>query len=639
MSPGTYVGTLPSSLGNIKTLQSLVLYSNEITGPLPASLSDLKNLQYLDIHTNNIATTPTRRRKMLEDMPIPSSSSSLRGIIIPQQTRRLDEMYLDPSFFVYANMTSLITLDISDNDYTGQVPALLCNLLTTLETLILVSVSPLSKRHENQFTCIAKCLRDSQSLNLILPANLPTCVEMTLTPTLAPTPTPTLPSEVLVKNSPSNTPLSNGVISGVTIGCVFFVCLFCGCVYYSLLIKGRSHLPSKSSTYQRTSPRGLQHREDEDIVRVTSVNVMNLRDITEATTAGGGGGSASSDGSSSTSSTSTDTKQWRAGRPTSRIMKKQSSESGDTVDSYFQTPTHRGDREACSSTLWSEDLADFQKGNVKMASRVPLQSPEFTFGDVYTSSSDGGDDDEDGDDSVYPNESEEDDDDEGDGVSVLHRHLSFQSELDLIQKQESADSAGLGVQDLYPDSFSQISTLSNDDLLSLPSRLSSFEHLSHNLNTNTAPPAVSPIVAGRKSIPRRGSEASSSAHPLTPHQQQLLASLHRNRTASANPHTSNPNASRSPKDRSLHSTTSGLRPVSSSTIPSLFSHLSPPYSVTSGLAHPPPVEGRSGGEHGAGAPFTRRASSDGSVDSAHSQNKQSSERRKMERSPSEQFEL
>jgi hypothetical protein len=581
--PSTYSGFLPSSFGNMKSLKSLVFYSNDIMGPLPSSISDLKDLDYLDVHNNSIALPPARR---LQD-----TIMSLRGSADHFDHRQLADIYIDPSFYLYAEMSSLTYLDISDNDYSGQVPSMLCNL--PLESLILVSLSTTPPpRHENHFTCIAKCLRDSSNLNLILPASLPTCVESTDSPT----PSPTVLISVRSSTN-SGTPLSSGAISGVAIGGMFFLCLLCGCCYYSLLIRDRSALPYKeSSTW--TPSRQNHSRDDDDIIRVSSVNVMNLRDIHE---------------SSSTSSSNEKQKKGRNHhhRHVSFGMNGEGDgdDDDDSAEEYFQSPTNH----QSSASVWSEELTDFQKGSINLV-KLPMGSPEFTFGDVYTSSSDGehgNGREEEEEESVYPLA-------EVDDESTHHRYSSeqsgsFQSQRKLqneFLKQNSAEE--VGVQDLYPDNMSdQISALSNDDLLSVPS----FEI------TN------SPVISRHKVLQHRSSDS----HSLRPQQQQLLASLHRTRSGSMTAAT----AAMSPQRR--HSGTSltgrSITSQQASIPPSL-----PPVPAT------PEAAARGGGENHKISLFPRV--SDGSVGSHQShgsmrsqKNRKTSERMKMERTPSEQFQL
>ena len=488
---------------------------------------------------------------------------TLRGSFEYFGHRKLEDVYIDPSFYIYAEMSSLNYLDISDNDYSGQVPSMLCNL--PLETLILVSLSTIPPRQENQFSCIAKCLRDSPNLNLILPASLPTCIDSTDSPTPGPT--------VLLSArgaSKSDTPLSSGAISGVTIGGIFFLCLICGCCYYSLLIRDRSALPFKESP--------LTHRDD-DIIRASSVNVMNLKDIYES------------------SSTSSNEKQNRVNQQHNISFEMDHGNDDDSAEDYFQSPSHV----QTTASVWSEELTDFQKGGIHIV-KLPLGSPEFNFGDVYTSSSDGehgnGADEEE---SVYPIA-------EADDESVNHysdNSASYHSQLKIhneIQKQNSAEE--VGVQDLYPDNMSdQISALSNDDLLSVPS------------SEITNSPMLSSL-GGRKVLQHRSSDS----HSLRPQQQQLITSLHRPRSGSMT----------SPQRRYSGQSASGRPNVSIS--PSLPSIPATPEAI----------------ENEKGSLFPRV--SDGSVGSHHSHRSQeskksqmtrrtSAERMKMERTPSEQFQF
>ena len=471
ISSSNYTGELPSSIGGFQELTSLDVSSNQIKGPLPPSMSQMKQLQSLDLHSNNIALSPTRRLEL--DASPQLKLSSFRGSF--NYERHLVDIYIDPSFYIFANLTSLTYLDISDNGYVGQVPSMLCDL--PLTNLILVQIQSQVSTYENKFNCIAKCLRDSKKLDIILPSNLATCIEPTNSPTISPT-----ANDFTTKSAESNTPLSSGAISGIAIGGMFFVCFFCACFYYSILIRTRSMLPTFKSLDEK------QQRNDESIVRASSVNIMNLRDIYQ---------------SSSSSTTSSENNKKNSNNDTKHEV---DSVDADSIDSYFVQPLQNS-----SLSVWSDELTDFHKGNIKISKFNFQNSPDFNFADVYTSSSD---------------EMNEENDDDNESIyspddSTQQFHDQLQVSITPYNKQESNDS--IHVQDLYPDENDSeiISNISNDDLSSIQSKSSYDSSLIMTPN--------SPLQSTGR-MPRRSSDS----QQLRPQQQQFYTNIQRRRSSSIN---------------------------------------------------------------------------------------------------------
>ncbi|XP_056173116.1 probable leucine-rich repeat receptor-like serine/threonine-protein kinase At3g14840 [Syzygium oleosum] len=90
-------GPIPKELGNISTLEKLVVESNQLSGPLPLELGNLSQLLILHLTSNNFT----------EELP---------------QT--------------FVNLTKLQQLRLSDNQFTGKIPDFIQN-LTNLEELII----------------------------------------------------------------------------------------------------------------------------------------------------------------------------------------------------------------------------------------------------------------------------------------------------------------------------------------------------------------------------------------------------------------------------------------------------------------------------------------------------------------------
>ncbi|KAF5479309.1 hypothetical protein F2P56_000142 [Juglans regia] len=100
-------GTLSSSIGNLKNLQSVLLQNNNIKGPIPAELGRLSKLRTLDLSNNYFSGE------------IPPSLGHLRGL----QYMRLNNNSLSGAFpMSLGNMTQLTFLDLSYNNLSGPIP-------------------------------------------------------------------------------------------------------------------------------------------------------------------------------------------------------------------------------------------------------------------------------------------------------------------------------------------------------------------------------------------------------------------------------------------------------------------------------------------------------------------------------------
>ncbi|WRX12091.1 Leucine-rich repeat - like 10, partial [Theobroma cacao] len=98
----SFLGQLPESFGNFKSLELLDIYDCHFSGKLPCSLGNLTELSYLDLSLNNFSG------------PIPPSLGNLR------QLMALDFSYNNfsgeiPSFI--ANLTQLVYLSLAANNF------------------------------------------------------------------------------------------------------------------------------------------------------------------------------------------------------------------------------------------------------------------------------------------------------------------------------------------------------------------------------------------------------------------------------------------------------------------------------------------------------------------------------------------
>ena len=121
LTSNNLVGSLPTELENLSSLQILNLNFNSIGGTIPASLGNLTNLINLQLANNSLTgVIPTELGNLSNINYFRVENNSLTGTI--------------PSEL--ANLTNLTTLWLSGNDLSGSVPAWLGN-LTSLNGLSL----------------------------------------------------------------------------------------------------------------------------------------------------------------------------------------------------------------------------------------------------------------------------------------------------------------------------------------------------------------------------------------------------------------------------------------------------------------------------------------------------------------------
>ncbi|XP_028114929.1 somatic embryogenesis receptor kinase 2-like [Camellia sinensis] len=100
-------GQLVPQLGQLKNLQYLELYSNNMSGPIPSDLGNLTNLVSLDLYLNGFTG------------PIPDTLGKLTKL----RFFRLNNNSLSGSIPIsLINITALQVLDLSNNRLSGPVP-------------------------------------------------------------------------------------------------------------------------------------------------------------------------------------------------------------------------------------------------------------------------------------------------------------------------------------------------------------------------------------------------------------------------------------------------------------------------------------------------------------------------------------
>ncbi|CAN4088092.1 unnamed protein product [Withania somnifera] len=130
-------GQIPPELGDCSELKNIYLYENSLTGSIPARLGNLKNLQNLLLWQNNlVGTIPPALGNCQQLQVIDISMNSLTGSI-PESFGRLNslqELQLSvnqisgriPSQI--GNCTALTHIELDNNEITGSIPTEFGNL-------------------------------------------------------------------------------------------------------------------------------------------------------------------------------------------------------------------------------------------------------------------------------------------------------------------------------------------------------------------------------------------------------------------------------------------------------------------------------------------------------------------------------
>jgi gliding motility-associated-like protein len=114
-------GILPSTIGNLTSLQSLQFDQNSIGGSIPNSIGNLISLQYFSIIINQLTGS------------IPSSLGNLTSLV----WLRLADNQLSGSIpSSLGNLSSLVYMDLNHNQLSGSIPASFGNLSNLIEMIL-----------------------------------------------------------------------------------------------------------------------------------------------------------------------------------------------------------------------------------------------------------------------------------------------------------------------------------------------------------------------------------------------------------------------------------------------------------------------------------------------------------------------
>ncbi|KAH9553233.1 hypothetical protein CY35_09G108300 [Sphagnum magellanicum] len=133
LDSASIVGTLPKEIGNLRNLVILSLTGNPgLTGPIPAEIANLINLQTLDLHGTNFTGNIPDLNALIYLQKLDLSGNQLTGQIPNfDSIEWLEEVKLSGNQLNttngpegFATLPFLITLDLSNNKFSGPPPNL-----------------------------------------------------------------------------------------------------------------------------------------------------------------------------------------------------------------------------------------------------------------------------------------------------------------------------------------------------------------------------------------------------------------------------------------------------------------------------------------------------------------------------------
>ncbi|CAL5029852.1 unnamed protein product [Urochloa decumbens] len=166
LSKNSLSGPIPSTIGNLSMLTELHMYNNNLSANIPSSLGNCRQLIMLDLSSNRLyGSIPSQLLTgSLQFVSLDLSRNNLTGSIPPQIGGLIGLIYLDISYnnlsgealsslgqcasLQYLNTkrnmlngsipqsfsaTSISSMDLSQNNFTGQIPEFLGNLSQLIE--------------------------------------------------------------------------------------------------------------------------------------------------------------------------------------------------------------------------------------------------------------------------------------------------------------------------------------------------------------------------------------------------------------------------------------------------------------------------------------------------------------------------
>ena len=121
LSENRFTGTLPESWAALITLQELFVDSNYLTGTIPAAYMELVQLVALDVHLNDLHGSIPNSLGQLTDLQYLSCQSNMLTGSIPEAV---------------GNLTGLRSFEVNENRLTGRLPGSLSNLTALVNLLV-----------------------------------------------------------------------------------------------------------------------------------------------------------------------------------------------------------------------------------------------------------------------------------------------------------------------------------------------------------------------------------------------------------------------------------------------------------------------------------------------------------------------
>jgi hypothetical protein len=110
-------GSLPETVGNLRNLQHIIIFSTSLSGSIPDSIGDLLELRTLNLRGNKLfSQIPQTLRNLYQLETLDLSDNKLTGSIP------------DGDGSLFSGLVSLQTLRLEGNDFMGSVPSAVCGL-------------------------------------------------------------------------------------------------------------------------------------------------------------------------------------------------------------------------------------------------------------------------------------------------------------------------------------------------------------------------------------------------------------------------------------------------------------------------------------------------------------------------------
>jgi len=131
-------GSIPTELGLVSYLDTMVIYSNFISGVVPLSLLKIERLRQIDVHDNNLSGTIPYQLYALENLEfLGLQANNFSGTISSriENLQKLKTLYLHENKFVgsiphnLGALRSIRRIALESNNLTGGIPSTLGNLV------------------------------------------------------------------------------------------------------------------------------------------------------------------------------------------------------------------------------------------------------------------------------------------------------------------------------------------------------------------------------------------------------------------------------------------------------------------------------------------------------------------------------